>query len=264
MNLLFHQMVKRKEELENLQRGIARKLENSPQGKLRVSNEQGIPRYYHVIGPKDTNGRYISKKNQELAYQLAQKDYMQRLEQKIWEELEDINMYLAKHDEDNLEHVFSNLNEYRRNIVTPLIITDEMFAQQWENELYETNPYYPEQKVYSTKKDELVRSKSEVLLADMYYELGIPYRYEAVLQLKNGKKKYPDFTLLKKKTREKIYHEHLGLLDDEEYRHANLNKLDEYQKNGIFFGKNLIITYEAEGCYLDIKTVKRMIFDIMQ
>ena len=66
-----------------------------------------------------------------------------------------------------------------------------------EKENYNTNPYYPEQKVYPTKKDEMVRSKSEVMLADMYCEMGIPYRYEAELVLKNGKKRYPDFTLLK-------------------------------------------------------------------
>ena len=33
----------------------------------------------------------------------------------------------------------------------------------------------------------------------MYYELGIPYRYEAELRLRNGKRKYPDFTLLNTK-----------------------------------------------------------------
>lgn len=73
--------------------------------------------------------------------------------------------------------------------LTPLVLTDGMYAEQWIRESYETNPYHPEEKVYPTKKDELVRSKSEVLLADMYYEMGIPYRYEAELRLKNGKGK---------------------------------------------------------------------------
>ena len=44
-------------------------------------------------------------------------------------------------------------------------------AKEWEKENYNTNPYYPEQKVYPTKKDEMVRSKSEVMLADMYCEM---------------------------------------------------------------------------------------------
>ena len=90
------------------------------------------------------------------------------------------------------------------------------------------------------------------------YELGIPYRYEAELCLRNGKVKYPDFTLLNVQTREIVYHEHLGLMDDDQYRRANLIKLDEYRRNGIYLGKNLIITYEAEGCYLNIREIKKM------
>lgn len=264
MNLLFHQMVSRKEYLEKLLTELVCKLEDSPKGKLRVSNDRGIARYYCVTSPKDTHGKYIPKKEQELAYQLAQKDYMQRLYRKVIEELEDIDKYLLKHGETYLEDVYSNLNQYRRNMVMPMVLTDEMFVEQWEMAAYEGNPYYPEEKVYSTKKDELVRSKSEVMLADMYYELGIPYRYEAQLQLKNGKKKYPDFTLLKIATREIIYHEHLGLLENEEYLHANLAKFDEYRENGIYLGKNLIITYEAEGFYLNVKEIRKMVQEMMQ
>lgn len=263
MNLLFQQLIERKAYLENLHEEIANKLEKTPPGKLRVSNDKGSLHYYQVTHPKDTRGKYIAKKNWKMACELAQKDYMQRLYRKINEELDDINRYLSHHREKNLEDVYENLNEYRRNIVKPMVISDEMFVEQWKNEQYESNPYHLEEKVYSTKKDEYVRSKSEVLLADMYWELGIPYRYEAQLQLMSGKIKYPDFTLLKVKTREIIYHEHLGLLDDEEYRRANLSKLYEYQRNGIFLGKNLIITFEAEGCYLNIKEIRQMIKEII-
>ena len=133
-----------------------------------------------------------------------------------------------------------------------------MYIRQWEQEEFVSNPYYPEEKVYPTKKDEFVRSKSEVMIADMYYELNIPYRYEAELRLMNGKIKFPDFTLLNISTREVIYHEHLGLLDDAEYRRINLIKLNEYQKNGIYLGKNLIVTYEAEGVYLNILELKQI------
>lgn len=192
---------------------------------------------------------------------LVQKEYMLKLRQEVKEEIEDIGKYLPLH-ENSLENVYNKLNDYRKNIVIPMVLSDEQFVMQWEREHYETNPYLPEEKVYPTQKDELVRSKSEVLLADMYYELGIPYRYEAQLKLKNGKRKYPDFTLLKVKTREVIYHEHFGLLDNEEYRQASLNKLDEYSKNGIYLGKNLIITYEAEGHYLNIKEIKKMMKEI--
>lgn len=264
MNLLFHELNQRKEYLENLLSTLKKELEASPQGKLRVSNDRGNPRYYHITEVKDTHGKYILQKEMNLAYQLAQKDYMQKLYKKVKEELKDVIEYLSRHKAEDLERVFTELNKYRKELVSPMIMTEEMFVKQWENEKYKTNSYCPEEKVYITKKGDYVRSKSEVLLADMYYELGIPYRYEAQLCLKNGKKKYSDFTLLKASTKEIIYHEHMGLMDNDEYRRANFEKLDEYRRNGIYLGKNLIITYEAEGCYLNMKEISEMMKDIFK
>ena len=256
MNQLHQQMVKRREYLIQLQEEIVRQSKELPQGRLRVNNDRGIARYYHINVDGDTHGNYISKRNSDLACKLAQKDYLQKINRTINDELKDIEKYLLRHKEYAIEDVFINLNSYRQKLVTPLAISDEMYAQQWEQEPFEKNPYYPEERVYPTKKDEFVRSKSEVLLADMFYEMGVPYRYEAQLKLGKGKIRYPDFTLLCVRTRELMYHEHFGLMDDEEYRRSCFAKLDEYRKNGIYLGKNLIITYEAEGSYLNIKEIR--------
>ena len=93
--------------------------------------------------------------------------------------------------------------------------------------------------------------------------MGVPYRYEAPLKLKNGKIRYPDFTILDIKNRKIYYHEHFGLMDDIEYVETNLIKLEEYKRSGIYPGKNLIITYEAEGCFLNIKDVRKMVVEIL-
>lgn len=233
-----------------------------PQGKLRISNNRGVPRYYHIVEPKDTIGKYISQKDQEVVKKLAEKDYMNKLKKEVESELQDINNYLKKHNSTNLEDIYRNMNDYRKNLVTPLVLTEESYAKQWESQSYVQNPYYEEEKIYPTKKDEFVRSKSEAILADMYYELGIPYRYDAEIQLKGGVKKYPDFTLFDAKNKREIYHEHFGMLDDDKYRKKNLQKLDEYRRNGIYPGKNLIITYEAEGSYLNIKEIRQMVKEI--
>lgn len=262
MNAVFHELIKRKKYLQQLLYEIESKLSAFPEGTLRVSKIKGVPRYYQMINKGDVKGNYIKKKNIDLARQLAQKDYMKKMFQKAKAELSDIEDFLESHNRMELEHVYTGLNQYRKELVSPIVVSDEIYAQQWEREEFAKNPYYPEEKVYSTKKEELVRSKSEVMLADMYYELGIPYRYEAELCLQNGHVKYPDFTLLKISSREIIYHEHMGLMDDEKYRKANLMKLDEYRRNGIYLGKNLIITYEAEGCYLNIREIREMCQEI--
>ena len=262
MNQLFQELINRKEYLQKIINQTEKDIKTFPEGMLRVSKIQGIPRYYHVKNSGDEKEKYISKKNVELAKKLAQKEYEKKLCRQAKEELDDINLFLAKHKEDKLEKIYSELNQYRKDLVQPKILTDEMYVNLWMSEEYETNPYFLEEKVYETKKNELVRTKSEMMLADMYYELGIPYRYEAELRLKNGKKKYPDFTLLDVKNRKVIYHEHLGLLDKEEYRQSNFNKIDDYRRSGIYMGKNLILTYEVEGCYLNMREIRQMMSEL--
>ncbi|MBQ3891206.1 MAG: hypothetical protein II740_07675, partial [Lachnospiraceae bacterium] len=78
----------------------------------------------------------------------------------------------------------------------------------------------------------------------------------------NGTVYYPDFTILNKKTRMEMYLEHLGLLDEEGYRKSNLIKMDEYRANGIYIGKNLLITYETKDSPLDIKGIRQMLYDL--
>lgn len=241
---------------------INQQQENEPQGKLRISKNKGVPRYYHITDPKDTLGDYVSVENEELIKLLAAKNYLKKMKKEVAAELRDINNYLKKHNTSKLEDIYRSMNDYRKNLITPLAVPDELYVQQWENESYIINPYHDEDKKYPTKKNELVQSKSEAILADMYYDLGIPYRYDAEVKLRNGRTKYPDFTLLDVKNRRIIYHEHLGLLDDDDYRRRNLRKLNEYRRSGIYPGKNLIITYEADGSYLNVREIREMVKEI--
>ena len=116
-------------------------------------------------------------------------------------------------------------------------------------------------------------TKSEKAIANIYYEMGIPYKYEAPTTLFDGKIVYPDFTLLNIKTRTLIYHEHLGLLEDEKYRKKNLLKnvsstiywvlfllkMSNYNRNGIILGSNFFITYETDYCPLNDNQIKNTI-----
>ncbi len=57
--------------------------------------------------------------------------------------------------------------------------------------------------------------------------------------------------------------EHFGLLDDTDYLDSCLQKLDEYRKNSIYPGRNLICTYETAEHPLDIKGIRQMIKDLL-
>ena len=121
----------------------------------------------------------------------------------------------------------------------------------------------PEEKVYQTKRGEMVRSKSELLIADLLYEMEIPYRYEPRVRMKGGNYKYPDFLILNRKTRQTIYWEHLGLMDDPDYLNNNLAKILEYGENGICLGKNLMITFETSEHPLNVRWIRKILSEIL-
>jgi hypothetical protein len=69
----------------------------------------------------------------------------------------------------------------------------------------------------TARGDDLVRSKSEVIVADALHDLGLRYRYEAPLQFLGEVPRHPDFTI-DRADGSPVYWEHLGRLDLAGYR----------------------------------------------
>ena len=69
----------------------------------------------------------------------------------------------------------------------------------------------------TARGDDLVRSKSEVIVADALHDLGLPYLYEAPLAFPGDFPRHPDFTIHRPESRA-VYWEHLGMLDLAGYR----------------------------------------------
>ena len=92
--------------------------------------------------------------------------------------------------------------------------------------------------------------------------MGIPYHYEFPLKLKLPHEKsatfFPDFTCLNLRTREEILWEHFGMMDDSDYVRKAMDKLDIYERNGIFPGKRLIISRETTEKPLNVKTIQKL------
>ncbi len=232
---------------------------NFPEGKLRISKCPNQVRYYNMLNSINSTGNYISMKQIEFIKKLAQKEYNRYFLKQARQELLSLEKYLERLQKMNADTVFEKLSPTRKSLVAPYIQPDSLYAEEWQSRNFIPNPYMPEKKIYTTRKGEQVRSKSEAIIADMLLELEIPYHYEKPLALNRRDVRYPDFTLLKISTREEIYLEHFGMLNDEQYRKASLKKLDDYRKNGVFPGKNLLITYETEECPLDISGIKEML-----
>jgi exodeoxyribonuclease V alpha subunit len=86
----------------------------------------------------------------------------------------------------------------------------------------------------------MVRSKSEVIIANMLSERDIPFRYEVPLFAPDGTFYLPDFTVVWRG--ENCYWEHLGRLDDEAYQNHWETKKAWYARH---FPGRLVTTKES-------------------
>ncbi|GIW53803.1 MAG: hypothetical protein KatS3mg082_0207 [Nitrospiraceae bacterium] len=87
--------------------------------------------------------------------------------------------------------------------------------------------------IHRTERGELVRSKSELVIADKLHARGIDYAYEQPLVLPNGRTRYPDFMIADHARGVTFYWEHLGMLNDQGYRSRWEHKRAEYLEFGI-------------------------------
>ena len=119
--------------------------------------------------------------------------------------------------------------------------------------------YYEQALIHKTVRGELVRSKSEVIIANMLYSKGIEYEYEKELDLGEDGIRIPDFTIDDAESGACLYWEHCGMMNDPSYRGRWENKKALYQKHGIIEGKNLIVTYDEYNGGIDSEHILEII-----
>ncbi len=125
--------------------------------------------------------------------------------------------------------------------------------------------------IHRTKRGDLVRSKSEVIIANELLAQGVDrYEYEAPLTLPNGKTRYPDFTVVDDDTGARYYWEHLGLLHNPDYAARWERKLAAYRAAEILphgegggSGGTLIITRDDEAGGIDAKAIAELIAKVL-
>ncbi|HEX8081577.1 MAG TPA: AAA family ATPase [Jatrophihabitans sp.] len=107
-------------------------------------------------------------------------------------------------------------------------------------ELRKLGGWYEEGKIHSTLTTYMVRSKSEVIIANMLFERDIPFVYEMPLYAPDGTYVLPDFTITARG--EVWYWEHVGMLDDAAYQNRWETKKQWYDRH---FPGRLLTTFES-------------------
>jgi hypothetical protein len=117
--------------------------------------------------------------------------------------------------------------------------------------------------VHRSQNEELMRSKSEVIVANTLRGLGVAYEYELKLEMSDGTVREPDFTI-ERPGEPTMYWEHLGMLDLHGYRADWEAKLEWYREHGIAPWEEgggpagvLVWSSEAAGGHIDSHAIEQ-------
>jgi len=143
------------------------------------------------------------------------------------------------------------------------MLLDELFSKaladdyvdDWAARSYEKLQYQNDfTKWQMTSFGLRVRSKSELIIAEMLHKYKIPFRYEQLLHFDTGTLA-PDFTI-KRSDGKIFYWEHEGLTNSNDYLNKQLKKSQIYAMNRIVPWDNLIVTYDNSAGQLDSRIVE--------
>jgi len=250
-------------------------LQDLPEGSLCRKTKRGRTFLYHYRCSRSSDGsgkliqtqRYLSKKEDGMKTALKRRRFIEKSLPYLYDNIDAAKNFLKKYKSYDPLVVANNLPIAYAGVPFDPITVCEIppgsrvrveDIENWKNEPYEKNELFPEKLKHGTSSGIKVRSKSECIIAELLDAKGIPFRYEAALEL-NGKTYYPDFTILRPKDGKIMYWEHFGMTDDTTYNNSMMQKLAAYNNFGITLWNQLIATFEGKDDSFDVRHINKII-----
>jgi hypothetical protein len=256
---IANEIVFLEQSIQNIEKELESLNKKVPEGaKLHSFRHRNKYQYFVRTNSTDVNGKYLKAKDRKQAIMLAQIEYYEKLLEGLEAAISELDQLAIFCADSVFESIINSLSPGKRELVSPPYVSDEVFISKWKNTEFEHLEFKPDYPEYYTRQNLRVRSKSEMIIADILDEAGIPFLYEKPIHLKTGTV-HPDFTLLNIKTRKELYWEHLGMMDDIDYRNNAFLKLRNYEANGLYPYDSVIWTFETGKYPLNTREIRKMV-----
>lgn len=135
------------------------------------------------------------------------------------------------------------------NVQTGLINSSlfDGFFRAVPDELINRKGWYEEGRIHEALSGDMVRSKSELVIANLLHEHDVPFSYEVLLRVPDGTMYLPDFTISWQG--ETWFWEHWGMMSSDSYQEYREGKIAWYDKH---FPGRLIETFEGPRLSRDV------------
>ncbi len=256
--------------LEKIIEKIDKFQKHAPRGCLKYQNKGQNTYFYQQYMNERTkkwDRKYIKKDNISLARRLAQKHYYSAIKPIVEKNVKELKDFVKRYCPERVGEIYDGLSDERKKLIMPMLDAREERIRMWYEEEYEKNNAYPENLRYETEQGELVRSKSEVIIANILHQYrdDLLYKYECPLNVMVAGKPvliYPDFKILNVHTGKITYWEHAGLMDEPSYAKDFVRKANTYISNDLLPGREVVFTYETSEKPLDISVIKRLVDEL--
>lgn len=258
-NLLLRDLVERRDSIEQIISYLENNIDFDIKDRVRISSDSNQIHYYLISKQYDTHGKYVRKKDVSKVKNIVQNEYNINLYRSLKKESKMLNDSINFYENNNIELIYDSLHPGRKKLVEPVYLPIDDYVSDWIKVEYERKNFEDDANEFYTSKGIRVRSKSEVIIADILDRYNIPYRYEYPIYLKGWGYVYADFYCLNTSTRVEFAWEHFGMMDNEEYSKKAVSKIDKYLQNGYFLGKNFIASFESSIQPLSTKSIEKII-----
>ena len=233
-------------------------MKSSPEGRLFTAKRKGKTLYFHAIrigayksGTYKYRKKVISNDRDALSA-LVEKEYARVALEIIEQNIRAIQTAIPKVRELSFESIRSGMGRVYQELPDdwfPMVQRNSCIIserEKWAAGPYEQSNYLPHEKIHTTSRGLKVRSRAELLIAEMLYRYDIPFRYEQVVRA--GRYELaPDFTFLDSFGNE-FYWEYCGMMSDPHYLKQQLWRRGMYESIGITEWNpenTMIYTYDA-------------------
>lgn len=137
---------------------------------------------------------------------------------------------------------------------------DSIDVERWALEQdYDKYDGYPEGKIHTARCGIMMRSRGEVIIANILDRIEIGFRYEQWLRLPHDINLVPDFTVIDPVTHKFKYIEYCGMMGDPDYSKDFVRKINKYRKAGLIPGIDVLFLFDTDDNGVDEPELEKAI-----
>lgn len=227
---------------------------------LKKSHAKGSSSVYYYVKKKGVSkAKYLGPGSNPTVRSIKEAKHTAELLKVIDNDISLLEMLNEKYVIPDYSSINSRLPGVYRDAVLSFENSFNPSAAEWkrrkELEKAKHPVYNPEALIHQAVDGTMMRSLSEVVIANYLISLGITFVYELPL-IHHGKRIYPDFTILSPiDNKTVIIIEHQGAMDSETYQAKYIRTILFYLKTRLVPNKDVFFTFNHLDGKVDLRQI---------